>query len=487
MSAVLPSESTPLFEVAVSQVLRARRIFVLALILCGTLLSFFVSGSISPAIPSISEEMGVSASVVSFSFSGAAFLASFLSHRLSSYLVNRGRKNVYFIGQLLVVAGSFGLTSSRTVPQLALWRFVQTLGGSPGLSSGQDGVGDIQKLDEKAKKLSLMISHLGPTLAPVFGGLCSSITSWKSSQIFLAVWGLVAFILTTVFSKVISDVSSDVNQTLAVSDNFKPAPEPEFESNAELTFSGDVNKLNEARGKVLLVIKLLRRPYILAVIMAEVFVVLTNQVVLMPLSLTVGTEYDGLANKLVLGSCFFLTGLGNCISTPISSFISDRAQKYRDYRRQALGTPTSCPEDRLVGAVVACATIVPLSVLGLGLSAAYLNGVPGLLLNFLCLFLNGVGVTLVLSPTAAYIADVMVPEKPTPDAKGSKDVTADMAAIDGMRPFFTQIALAIVMPMIDSAGLVWTNAGSAFLAWLGFGYDITLVVRIGIRRVDERT
>ena len=94
-----------------------------------------------------------------------------------------------------------------------------------------------------------------------------------------------------------------------------------------------------------------------------------------------------MVRSVLTSNCVFL------VSTPISSFISDRVQKYKDSRRHALSISTSCPEDRLFGAIIACATLVPLSVLGLGPSTIYINGVPGLLLNFMCLFLNGVGVS----------------------------------------------------------------------------------------------
>ncbi|KIK58836.1 hypothetical protein GYMLUDRAFT_45130 [Collybiopsis luxurians FD-317 M1] len=389
--------------------------------------------------------MGVSASIVSVSLSVSAFAASFASHYVASYLANYGQKPTYFVGQLLVVAGSSGLTSSRTVLQLTFWRFIQTVGGSPTLSAGQDAVGDIGKLDETARSLSLAVSHLGPTLAPVFGGVISSFASWQWNQIFLSLWGVVAFILTTLLSKVSKDVNRDRDADPSLS---KPAPAPQLEMTTAVE-----SEENES-SKLFTALKLLKRPYILTVILAEVFVVLTNQVMLTPLSVTVGSQYSGLAGQIILGSSFILTGLGNCVSAPIASYISNRVLEYRNSRRRGV----HCPEDRLVGAVFACATLVPLSVLGLGIATAYLDGILGLSLTYLCLFVNGVGVTLVLSPSAAYIADVM-------DSNNGKGV----AAIDGIRPFFTHIAVTVVMPMIDNAGMVWTNTGSALLAWVGFG------------------
>lgn len=53
----------------------------------------------------------------------------------------------------MMIMGSFAVARSRTVPQLMAWRFVQAMGGSPGLSVGAGVIGDIYKLEERGAAL----------------------------------------------------------------------------------------------------------------------------------------------------------------------------------------------------------------------------------------------------------------------------------------------------------------------------------------------
>lgn len=51
--------------------------------------------------------------------------------------------------------------------------------------------------------------------------------------------------------------------------------------------------------------------------------------------------------------------------------------------------------------------MVPLSIGVSGLLTAYVGGPIGLLLNLLCLFVNGMGVVFVLNPIGSYNVDVV--------------------------------------------------------------------------------
>jgi hypothetical protein len=52
------------------------------------------------------------------------------------------------------------------------------------------------------------------------------------------------------------------------------------------------------------------------------------------------------------------------------------------------------PEDRLRATLWGAATLTPLSVLAAGFITQYVEGPVGLVLNLVCLFLNGLGVCL---------------------------------------------------------------------------------------------
>lgn len=72
----------------------------------------------------------------------------------------------------------------------------------------------------------------------------------------------------------------------------------------------------------------------------------------------------------------------------MAGYLSDQILKRKRIQRKG----EWYPEDRLIGTVIASATLVPLSVLGMGLVTTYVEGKVGLYLDFLCLFANGIGV-----------------------------------------------------------------------------------------------
>ena len=65
------------------------------------------------------------------------------------------------------------------------------------------------------------------------------------------------------------------------------------------------------------------------------------------------------------------------------------------------------PEDRLRATIPGALFLVPVSILACGLVIKYVDGTLGIVLNCICLFMNGLGVDFVLSPSAAYNVDIL--------------------------------------------------------------------------------
>ncbi|KAG6816321.1 hypothetical protein H0H93_008188 [Arthromyces matolae] len=61
--------------------------------------------------------------------------------------------------------------SSKNVPELMVWRFIQAFGASPGLSLGAGVIGDIFALEERGAAMGIFFSAslLGPAIAPPVG------------------------------------------------------------------------------------------------------------------------------------------------------------------------------------------------------------------------------------------------------------------------------------------------------------------------------
>ena len=65
------------------------------------------------------------------------------------------------------------------------------------------------------------------------------------------------------------------------------------------------------------------------------------------------------------------------------------------------------PEDRLRATMWGAGLLVPCSILFSGLTTQYIPGTLGLVLNLVFFFMNGIGVDFVLSPSGAYVVDIL--------------------------------------------------------------------------------
>jgi len=207
-------------------------------------------------------------------------------------------------------------------------------------------------------------------------------------------------------------------------------------------------------------------------------VLLTDFVLLVPLAYTMGVRYN-ISNEALIGACFLPAGLGSMIGAPLSGRLSDRLVVY--YRKRRGGV--WYPEDRLRAALPGALILVPLSVLFSGLLTEYVPGTLGLVLNLVCLFMNGLGINIALGPSVAYLVDLM--------HSRSAEV---LAANNASRAFFISITSSLTFPMIEKYGLVMTNTTSALLAWLGFGLlwftveygeSLRAVVDVGFSTADN--
>jgi len=83
-------------------------------------------------------------------------LYAYCKHGSRSILtISDGRRPVYLAATPLLFLGSVGVATARTVPQLLIWRFLQTCGASPGFSVGAGVIGDIYKLEERGAAMGM--------------------------------------------------------------------------------------------------------------------------------------------------------------------------------------------------------------------------------------------------------------------------------------------------------------------------------------------
>ncbi|KAK0190826.1 MFS general substrate transporter [Armillaria mellea] len=451
----MSSETIPLLEEAstsdcedvYSRFSPARKKSIVALVSWSALLPMFASGTFVPSIPQIATDLNSTGPMISFAVSLSILASAMGAMVFATYSSFYGRRSVYLIGTPLLCIGSIGVALSNSVPEIMIWRLIQALGTSGGMSVGAAVIGDIYKLTQRGTAMGIFFgaSLLGPALAPVAGGWGAHYASWRWTQIALAVWGLLAFLAILLF--------------------FPETSHPG---------SRGIDKLRELEGESprrwvwvwlnpFASLSMLRSPNLLLATLAGAAVLITDYVLLMPVAYTIGVKYN-ITNEFLIGACFIPCGLGNIIGAPIAGWLSDRVVIAS---RTKYGTDIWRPESRLIAALPGAMFPVPLSVLISGLVTHFVEGKVGLILNLFCFFVNGIGVDLVLTPATAYAVDVV--------HERSAEV---MAATTGLRAIVLAAATSGILPSIKHIGVLATDVIATVIAWSAF-VMIWLVIRYG--------
>ncbi|KAF4607763.1 hypothetical protein EYR40_000098 [Pleurotus pulmonarius] len=356
----------------------------------------FASGTFIPAIPQIAHDLATSPEIVTLTISMSIFGAALGSmamatSKLTTSKIIDGRRPVYLAGLPFFCLGSYQIAVSQNIYYLIAWRFIQNVGISGGISLGAGVIGDIYKLEERGFAMGVFFGAvlLGPAIAPVTGGIATHYASWRMLQ-----WGFLIYGLALLISMALWLPETSHPGTLGVEKTDDQQPQDIGGTRRQKWRWVWLNPLS--------CLGLLRSPNLMLVMLAGTAALVTDFVLLVPLAYTIGAKY-GITNEALIGAIFIPCGVGNMVGAPLAGYISDRI--IVAYRTKRGGD--WYPEDRLRGTLFGAAFCVPLSVLFTGLTIEYVPGRMGLFLCLVWLFMNGIGVDLVLSPSAAYNVDVV--------------------------------------------------------------------------------
>ncbi|KAG2153196.1 major facilitator superfamily domain-containing protein [Suillus clintonianus] len=445
------SEESPLFDHplqskvpddldAYDRFSKAQKNYIVFVVSFAGLLPTLVTGTFVPSIPQIAHDLDSTGAVVSLAVSLSVFANAIGGLVWAAYSSFYGRRPMYLWGMPILCIGSFGVAASTSFRSLLLWRFVQAFGCAGGVSVGAAVIGDIYRTEQRGTALGIFFgaSLLGVALSPILGGTAAHYWSWRSLHFSLAVWGIIEMALIY----------------LSFPETSHPQPGENLERKAPFKFVW-INPFNS--------LWLLRSPNIMAVTLANASAMVTDYVLLVPIAYTIGARYH-ISNEALIGACFLPSGLGNFIASPIAGRLSDSMVARWKAKRKGVWVP----EDRLRPALVG-GLFVPLSVGLSGLVTAYIAGPLGLILNLLCLFMNGIGVDFVLTPIGSYNVDVL--------QSRSAEV---IAAVTAFRAIILAPVTAAVLPSIEILGVAGTNGIATVIALFGYGL-IALTIRYGDR------
>ncbi|KAG2360519.1 major facilitator superfamily domain-containing protein [Suillus spraguei] len=407
------------------------------------LLSTFVEASFVPSIPQIAKDLNLTHAVVSLAFSLTIFANAIGGLVWTAYASFYGRRSIYLWGIPFLCIGSCGVALSTSLQGLLFWRFMQTFGCAGAFSLGIGVIGDIYKLEERgtATGIFIAVTLLGNAIAPFLGGAATQFWSWRNFHYCIGTWGLLEMLIVYLLL-------------------------PETSHPGIL----GIDKLTRRRWihitwvNPLSSLWLLLSPNLCAVMFAAALVFISNYVLLVPMAYTIGIQY-GIKDETIIGACFFPSGLGSFTGALVAGRLSDIVVRRWQEKRRGMW----CPEDRLRATWIGGLFMVPLSIWASGLITTYIGGPIGLALHILCIYANGVGTDLVLSPINFYIADMV--------HSRSAEATA---AYKASKSLILSIASALIIPSIERIGVAWTDILAAVLAVIGQGI-IFLTIRYGDR------
>jgi len=198
----------------------------------------------------------------------------------------------------------------------------------------------------------------------------------------------------------------------------------------------------------------------------------------LPLAYTIGARYD-IKNEAVLAIFFSSVGTGNILGAAVAGRMSD--QVIIKWRKRRLGKWV--PEDRLRAGLFAAGVMTPISALLAGITTQYVPGSVGLVINFICLFINGAGTDMILTAIASYLVDLL--------PKQSAEI---MSSHSGVRALLLAPATTVTIPMINGIGVMLTDGIYALLCWIGFlclwftiryGDEMRAWVDVGYATIEE--
>lgn len=182
------------------------KMYLVAFVSIYTLVSPMSSSMPSPAIDTISDEFGITSSVIASMIISIQILAWAVGPLLIAPLSendNFGRKIVLDISIWMSFFFNIGCAFSKTTTQMMVCRFVGGLFGSSPINIGAGVISDL--FDAKSRNFALagfsLAPLLGPVIAPVIAGFISDHMQWRWIFYVLSIFNGVVAVLGTLFYK----------------------------------------------------------------------------------------------------------------------------------------------------------------------------------------------------------------------------------------------------------------------------------------------
>nr|QTE75986.1 ZopL6 [Diffractella curvata]BBU42020.1 putative transporter [Diffractella curvata] len=133
-----------------------------------------------PALPTIAKDLSVTSAQINLTVTTYLIIQGVAPMVVASFSDVAGRRPAYILCFALYLAANLGLSLQNSYPALLGLRCLQSAGSSGTISLANGVVSDLVTSSERGKFISLASAGtiLGPTLAPIIGGLLTQYLEW---------------------------------------------------------------------------------------------------------------------------------------------------------------------------------------------------------------------------------------------------------------------------------------------------------------------
>ncbi|KAJ7889931.1 vacuolar DHA amino acid exporter [Mycena olivaceomarginata] len=459
-----------------------RKNVVLVLISVASMIAGLASNIQNPAIAEMETDLPATASQISLSLSLFIAFQGVMPLFWSAVSEVKGRKLVYVVSITISTVGSVVVATSKTIILVIIFRCIQATGSSAVMAIGAATLADIFDPVERGRKMGIyyMAPLLGPSLAPIMGGVLTTGFSWRAPFWFLAaVSGLsgvsILLFLKDTFRKersltyqnvLKSRLKSHATASVATSRTTSIAEPPSLPADLEkqqipalrLSDTHTVAAADVALREMKLTFRDVNpfRPLWLVVRRMNNLAILVASGLMFGYNFVVVSAYG--YNALEVGLVLLSFGLGNLAGSLIGGRLSDAKLASLKAANGGISYPEMRSKSTGYGLI-----LLPPSVLAFGwVSAKHVH------VSALCvlLFLSGFFVIWAYTSTLAYIVD----------ANNGRSATA-VATNSAFRGIAAFIATEVAVPLQDSVGDGWH-----YTIWTGLLVIVGLLVWLVARK-----
>lgn len=159
----------------------SKRLILFAIIVT-SFINPFLGASINVALPTIGEEfslgaIGISWVSMAFLLSSAVFLVP-----LGKLADIKGRKRIFFVGNIIIAASSILCALSPSGSMLILFRAIQGIGSAMVFGTGIAIITSVYPPTERGKAIGFTVTsvYIGLSLAPFLGGILTQYLGWRT-------------------------------------------------------------------------------------------------------------------------------------------------------------------------------------------------------------------------------------------------------------------------------------------------------------------